>query len=135
MRSLQMKIFALVLGLLLLIQGASLFILYGKVRAEADSNLGERLQVGARVLSNQLDERRHSLAIYTEAIAKDFGLLQAFHEGGAGLRSALDKRRLRVGADTAIALDLKGVIRADTARPGLVGKRFELANDALPYAE
>ena len=135
MHSLQMKIFALVLGLLLLIQGASLFILYGKVRAEADRNLGERLQVGARVLSNQLDERRRSLAIYTEAVAKDFGLLEAFHEGGAGLRSALDKRRFRVGADTAIALDLKGVIRADTSRPGLVGKPFELARDALPYAE
>jgi len=134
MHSLQMKIFALVLGLLLLIQGASLFILYGKVRAEADRNLNERLQAGSRVLSNQMDARRQSLVIYSTTVARDFGLLEAFHEGGASLRSALDKRRLRVGADTAVALDLKGIIRADTARPGLVGARFELASDALPYA-
>ena len=134
MHSLQMKIFALVLGLLLLIQGASLFILYGKVRAEAERNLNERLQAGSRVLIDQLATRRQSLMIYSTTVAKDFGLLEAFHEGGASLKSALDKRRRQVGADTAVALDRKGIIRADTARPGLVGGRFELANDALPYA-
>jgi diguanylate cyclase (GGDEF)-like protein len=134
MYSLRLRIFALVFGLTLLIQCASLFTLYQKVHTEAERNLSERLESGQQVFANQFDTRRRSLAIYAQTLAKDFGLLEAFHEGRKNLLVALEKRRKQVGASVAVAVDLKGIIRADTGRPGLIGQPFELAADAMPYA-
>ncbi|MGH8371366.1 MAG: putative bifunctional diguanylate cyclase/phosphodiesterase [Gammaproteobacteria bacterium] len=131
--SLQFRIFALVFGLLLLIQSVSLFMLYKKVRAQAVQTVSERVDTGRHVFDDQFDARRKTLVIYSQTLAKDFGLLEAFHEGGRTLLSALDKRRRRVEADMAVAVDMKGQIRADTARPGLAGRPFELATDAMPY--
>lgn len=134
MHSLQMKIFALVMVLLVLIQSVSLFTLYQRVQEDAEHSLTERLQAGGQVFLNQFDARRQSLAIYSTTLSKDFGLLEAFHQGAKSLLVALDKRRRQVGADTAVVVDMKGVIRADTGRPGLAGAQFELASDAVPYA-
>lgn len=133
-QSLQFRIFALVFGLLLLIQSVSLFMLYKKVRAQAVQTVSERVETGRRVFEDQFEARRKTLTIYSETLAKDFGLLEAFHEGGRTLLRALDKRRSRVEADLAVAVNMDGQIRADTARPGLVGRPFELATDAMPYA-
>ncbi|MGH8399531.1 MAG: hypothetical protein ACRESU_00375, partial [Gammaproteobacteria bacterium] len=135
MQSLQLRIFALVFGLLLLIQSVSLFLLYQKVRAQAVQTVGEHVSTGRHVFEDQFEARRKTLTIYSQTLAKDFGLLEAFHEGDGSLLQALDKRRRRVEADMAVAVDLKGRIRADTARPGLIGQPFELATDAMPYAE
>lgn len=134
MHSLQFRIFALVFGLLLLIQSASLFLLYRKVQDQAVQTVNARLDSGRRVFVDQFETRRKTLAIYAQTLAKDFGLLEAFHEGGRSLLHALDKRRRRVEADIAVAVDMKGRIRADTARAGLAGRPFELATDAIPYA-
>src|SRR5690348_5607677 len=127
MYGLRFKIFALVFGLLVLIQSTTLFLLYRKVQAQAVQNLSEQLETGRKVFLDQFDTRRRSLDIYSETLSKDFGLLEAYHEGGRGLLTALDRRRRQVGADTAVAVDLQGRIRADTARPGLTGRAFELA--------
>ena len=134
MHGLRFKIFALVFGLLVLIQGATLFLLYRKVQDAAVQNLSQQLETGRKVFQDQFDTRRRSLGIYSATLAKDFGLLEAYHEGGRSLLTALARRRDQVGADTAVAVDLRGRIRADTARTGLVGRPFELAADAMPYA-
>ena len=134
MYSLQFKVFALVFGLLLLIQSATLYTLYRKVQGEAEHTLTERLDTGSRVFRDQFDSRHRSLTIFSDTLARDFGLLEAFQQGRKNLLVALDRRRRQVGADMAVAVDLKGVIRADTSRPGLAGQPFELAVDAMPYA-
>ncbi len=134
MHSLQFKVFALVFGLLLAIQSATLYTLYRKVQTEAEQNLQEHLATGSQVFQDQFDSRHRSLAIYSNTVAHDFGLLESFQQDKRSLLVALDRRRRQVGADEAVAVDLKGVIRADTARPGLAGRPFELAPDALPYA-
>ncbi|HEV7163848.1 MAG TPA: EAL domain-containing protein [Gammaproteobacteria bacterium] len=134
MYSLQLKVFALVFGLLLLIQSATLYTLYRKVQAEAEHTLTERLDTGSRVFRDQFDSRHRSLTIFSDTLARDFGLLEAFQQGRKNLLVALDRRRQQVGADMAVAVDLKGVIRADTSRPGLAGQPFELGADAMPYA-
>ncbi|HET7650256.1 MAG TPA: EAL domain-containing protein [Gammaproteobacteria bacterium] len=134
MHSLQFKLFALVFGLLLLIQSTSLFLLYRKMQAQAVQTINAQLDAGQHVFEDQFESRRKTLSIYAQTLAKDFGLLEAFHEGGRSLLRALDKRRQRVGADIAVAVDTGGRIRADTARPGFDGRQFELAADAMPYA-
>ena len=133
MHSLQFKIFALVFALLLSIQAASLYTLYRKAEIQAEQTLTERLETGSEVFQDQFASRHRALAVVSSTTAQDFGLLQAFHEGGHSLLVALDQRRRRVGAELAVAVDLKGVIRADTSRSGLVGQPFELAVDAMPF--
>src|SRR5579859_3879098 len=93
MHSLRFKIFALVFGLLVLIQSATLFLLYRKVQAQAVQNLSEQLETGRKVFLDQFDSRRRSLGIYSLTLSKDFGLLEAYHEGGRGLLTALNRRR------------------------------------------
>lgn len=134
MHSLQFKVFALVFGLLLAIQSATLYTLYRKVQGEAERDLQEQLSSGSRVFQDQFGSRHRSLSIFSATLARDFGLLESFQQDRRSLLVALDHRRQQVDADTAVAVDMKGVIRADTARPGLAGQRFELAPDALPYA-
>lgn len=126
MHSLQFRIFALVFGLLVLIQSASMAVLYGKIRTQAAQTVSAQLVSGRRVFADQFDARRSTLEIYAQTLAKDFGLLEAFHEGDAGLLHALDKRRRRVGADLAIAVDTNGRIRVDTANSAQSGKPFAL---------
>src|SRR5579859_2003193 len=133
MHSLQFKIFALVFALLLAIQSASLYALYRKAETQAQQTVTERLETGRTVFQQQFDSQHRALAVVSSTTAQDFGLVQAFHEGGRSLLVALDQRRRRVGADLAVAVDRKGVIRADTLRPGLAGRPFELAADAMPY--
>lgn len=134
MHSLRFRIFALVFGLLLLIQSVSLILLYRNMRAQAVETINAQLNTGQRVFADQFELRRKTLSTYARTLAKDFGLLEAFHEGGRSLLRALDKRRNRVGADIAVAVDLKGRIRADTARPTFGGRPFELAADAMSFA-
>lgn len=134
MHSLQFKVFALVFGLLLAIQSATLYTLYRKVQAEAQRDLKEHLATGSRVFQDQFGSRQRSLEIFSTTLARDFGLLESFQQDRRSLLVALDRRRRQVGADEAVAVDMKGVIRADTARPGLAGRPFELAPDAMAYA-
>lgn len=124
MHSLQIKIFALVFGLILAIQAISLFTLHARIHNEAVRSLGERLKVGRQVFLHQFHSRGRSLSIYSEMIAKDFGLLQAFHEGHHSLLMALDDRRRRVGADVAVVVNTRDRIMADTARPQAFGEKF-----------
>ncbi|HEU5397904.1 MAG TPA: EAL domain-containing protein, partial [Gammaproteobacteria bacterium] len=123
-----------VFGLLLAIQSVTLYTLYRRVQAEAERDLTEQLATGSRVFEDQFESRHRSLAIVSATLAHDFGLLETFQQGQRNLLVALDRRRRQVGADEAVAVDLKGVIRADTARPGLAGRPFELAPDAMPFA-
>ena len=134
MHSLQFKVFALVFGLLLVIQSATLYTLYRRVQAEAERNLTEQIATGSRVFEDQFESRHRSLAIFSNTLAHDFGLLESFQQDRRSLLVALDRRRRQVGADEAVAVDLQGRIRADTARPGLAGRSFELAPDSLPFA-
>ncbi|MFI4878408.1 MAG: diguanylate cyclase domain-containing protein, partial [Steroidobacterales bacterium] len=134
MNSLQFKIFALVFALLLVIQSTTLYIFYRRAEAQAVQTLTERLQSGRQVFMDQFDTRHRSLGIFSNTLARDFGLVAAFQEGKRNLLVALDRRRRQVGADLAVAVDLKGVIRADTSRPGFAGRSFELAPDAMPFA-
>lgn len=132
MYNLQLKIFALVAGLLLLIQAVSLFALYQRLHTDAINSLTSRVQQGQTIFLDQLDLRTHGLDIYAGTLAKDFGLLAAFHEGHQSLLDALRSRQQRVGADLAVAVNLHGQILAQTAVPELRSQPFLLTETDRP---
>ncbi len=132
MYSLQLKIFALVAGLLLLIQGISLFAMYQRLHTDAVNGLTARVQQGLTIFLDQLDLRTHGLDVYAATLAKDFGLLAAFHEGHQSLLDALRSRQQRVGADLAVAVNLHGQILAQTATPELRSQPFLLTDTGRP---
>ncbi|HKT33019.1 MAG TPA: EAL domain-containing protein [Gammaproteobacteria bacterium] len=130
MHSLQLKIFALVVGLLLLVECLSLGVLYQHMRADTIKGLNAQLQQGQQIFRSQFRARSQVLDVYAQTLAKDFGLLAALHAGPKSLRDALLVRQQRVGADLAVVVDTRGKILAETGNPALPPPTFQLsAND------
>ena len=132
MHSLQLKIFALVVGLLLVAQSLSLLVLYQHMRTDTVNNLNMQLQQGQRTFFSQFQARTRALDVYARTLAKDYGLLAAFHAGPQSLRDALLARQQRVGADLAIAVNTQGKILADTADSDAPAPAFH-ASDSSGY--
>lgn len=128
MHSLQLKIFALVVGLLLLIESLSLLVLYRHMRADTVKNLNAQLLQGQKTFLNQFQMRTQVLDVYAQTLAKDYGLLAAFHAGPHSLQAALITRQQRVGADLAVAVNTRGQILADTGGNGTQTLPFDPAD-------
>ena len=126
MQSLQLKIFALVVGLLLLVECLSLGVLYQHMRADTVNGLNAHLQQGQQIFQSQFRARTQALNVYAQILAKDFGLLAAFNSGPKSLRDALLVRQQRVGADLAVAVDTHGKILAETGNPAVPAPTFRL---------
>src|SRR5574337_1365814 len=132
MQSLQLKIFALVVGLLLLVECLSLGVLYQHMRADTVNGLNAHLQQGQQIFQSQFRARTQALDVYAQILAKDFGLLPAFNSGPKSLRDALLIRQQRVGADLAVAVDTHGKILAETGNPAVPAPTFRLpASDSV----
>ncbi|MDE1886971.1 MAG: hypothetical protein KGI32_02405, partial [Gammaproteobacteria bacterium] len=127
MHSLQLKIFALVMGLLLLVECLSLGVLYQHMLANTINDLNTHLQQGQQIFLSQFRARSQALDVYAQILAKDFGLLAAMHAGPKSLRDALLVRQQRVGADLAVVVDTRGKILAETGNPALPSPTFQVS--------
>lgn len=117
MNSLRLRIFLLFCGLLVAIEAVTLATLYTSMREQVQRGIDQQLDVGREVFLAQFESRRRHLSIYSQVIAKDFGLLSSLHDDPRSLQVALDNHRKRVGADLAIVTDMDGRVLADTGTP------------------
>lgn len=131
MSSLRIKIFLLFCALLLVIESVTLVTIYLSIGAQVDRNIHQQLNVGHEVFVSQFESRREHLSVYSNVIARDYGLLSTLHDDPRSLQVALDNHRNRVGADLAVITDLSGSVLADTERLDSVGQSFVPAEGLL----
>jgi len=130
--SLHWRIFTLVGALLAIVEGASLFVLRERMAEDAERVTRERLEAGRALVTDQLAQRHGVLATHTSTLAKDFGVLEAFHLGGKDLARMLERRRQEVGASFALAVDPRGKVRASTSPSFKAGTVVELPDAGSP---
>ncbi|MEO8277018.1 MAG: EAL domain-containing protein [Thermoanaerobaculia bacterium] len=129
--NLRQRILALVLVLLLLVLGVTLAIVSRVTYRHTLERSSEELVASQRMLVDSLWTRDGSLREAAGTLAKDDALRQAIFAGGEAepesMQLALDNHRRRTNADSALLVDLDGVILVDTgdsARETLRGKPF-----------
>ena len=105
MNSLQNKIFAFFVLLLLLVQAIAFATLYTTNKSQEELEIRNRLDTATTVFNQQFNSRRFYLAAFAETAAKDFGLKQLFDEDTRSLLVALNNHRKRIEADMAIAIN------------------------------
>ena len=133
MRTLQGRILAFFLVLLVLVVAVTLFTVYRATYAHTERQVEAELDQGRRILLDRLNTRQQSLRAAAETLAKDDALRQAIFEEGDDRESllvALDNHRRRTAADLALLLELDGTILAGAGDASLAGSDL-----ALPAVE
>ncbi|HEY8144132.1 MAG TPA: cache domain-containing protein, partial [Kofleriaceae bacterium] len=116
--SLQSRIFALFLALLLVVLGVTLYTVSRATYRHSIARAEDELAYGRRIFYDNLESRRRALAESGTALAKEDALRQAVFAGGLDRDSvtvALDNHRARTSADLALLVGLDGTVLADTA--------------------
>jgi adenylate cyclase len=117
-RSFRVRMLAFVLGLLVAVQGATLFAVSRASSADARRHVNEALELTATAFRRSLGVRDEILRERARLLSSDF----AFKEAAATrehdtVLSALENHRDRVGAHAMFLLTLDGTIVADTLDP------------------
>lgn len=129
--SFAMRVAALFLGLLALVQIASFTAISASLGAQARSTLPERLAAGERVLKSLLDQRAQTLAEAAKLLAADFGFRDAvLSEDSETIGSVLENHGSRIGATEAVWLGTDFSLRA-AAGTGMDAAQFGPAAAAL----
>lgn len=129
--SFAMRVAALFLGLLALVQIASLTAISASLGAQARSTLPERLVAGERVLKSLLDQRAQTLAEAAKLLAADFGFRDAvLSEDRETIGSVLENHGERIGATEVVWLGTDFSLRA-SAGSGIHAAQFGPAAAAL----
>jgi diguanylate cyclase (GGDEF)-like protein len=126
-RTLQSRILALALGLLVAVLAVTLINVQRATRRHAGERVADELAVGLAVVRDKLATRQRSLWETADTLAKDGALRQAiFADEGdpESLFVALNNHRLRTGADLALLVELDGRLRVDTSNPEARGERI-----------
>ena len=111
--SFAMRVAALFLGLLALVQLASFTAISASLGAQARSTLPERLAAGERVLKSLLDQRAQTLAEGAKLLAADFGFREAvLSEDSETIASVLENHGERIGATEVVWLSTDFRLRA-----------------------
>src|SRR5688572_13616290 len=142
MRSLQARILALALGLLVAVLAVTLVDVHRATRRHALARVANELGVGLAVVRDKMATRQRSLWDRADSLTKDPALRQAiFTDDGdsESLFVALNNHRVRAGADLALLVELDGRVRVDTrdsqARGELLPALGALRGDAPPHRE
>lgn len=130
-RSFAMRVAALFLGLLALVQIASFTAISASLGAQARSTLPERLAAGERVLKTLLDQRAQTLTEAAKLLAADFGFRDAvLSEDRETIGSVLENHGERIGATEVAWLGTDFSVRA-VAGAGMNSSQFGPAAAAL----
>ena len=105
-RRLQFRIIAFFLGLLLLVQVASLLLIGHSIGVNARAAVNTELRTGERVFARLLQQNAASLTDAARLLSQDFGFRAAVAtKDEATLKSALENHGERIGATLAIFAD------------------------------
>ncbi|MGH8592173.1 MAG: adenylate/guanylate cyclase domain-containing protein [Gammaproteobacteria bacterium] len=116
-RSFRARLFAFVVGLLVLMHGAVLLSVHAANLRGARSQIDEALELTAAAFRRSLRVREQILVEKARLLSSDYAFKQvAATKDPATIRSALENHSARVGADAMLLLDLSGDVVADTLR-------------------
>ncbi|WP_415882822.1 putative bifunctional diguanylate cyclase/phosphodiesterase [Neptuniibacter sp. QD34_54] len=107
MGSLKTKIFIFFVALLMVVQAASLWMVYDANNKQGDVQIQSRLNAAVSVFDTLYQQRNYYLQAFAETAAKDFGLKEVFGADQRSFLIALNNHRKRIDADIAIAVDQK----------------------------
>lgn len=125
-RRLQTRLIAVILLLVLLLQGAVFIAVSTAASRSARRASDEALQLTATAFKITLDTRRRSLLEKARLMSSDYAFKQVFSEGDHDtLLSALSNHQKRVHADWMVLVSLDGKRIADTLAPEARGDDFE----------
>ncbi|HET6725716.1 MAG TPA: EAL domain-containing protein [Gammaproteobacteria bacterium] len=123
--SFRSRIALLFILLIAIVQGAAFFAVLVTVRHNIMARANEKLQSGARVFQQLVDDRGAQLLQNVRILAADFGFKQAVATGDtATIASALSNHGARVGAGVAMLVSLDGEVMASTLGPGAATRSF-----------
>jgi diguanylate cyclase (GGDEF)-like protein len=115
-RSLQRRIVTLFLGLLLVVQIASLLLIGAGIERGASASVDRELRAGERIFARLLSNNAKSLTEAARLLAADYGFRAAVASGDdATLASALANQAGRIDADIAVFTDSRFELKAGTA--------------------
>jgi diguanylate cyclase (GGDEF)-like protein len=134
LKSLERRIAALLLIVLLLVQLAGFIVIQNAISRNGRAVIAEELVVGERVFRRLLKQNAEMLTQGAQLLAKDYGFLSAIASGDdETITSALTNHGARIGASFTIMVNFDRSIRADVTRaPSENGKRriLQLVNAA-----
>jgi adenylate cyclase len=108
-KSFRSRILTFFLGLLLLIQFISLYLVDVANTRNADALIGEALVTTVQAFHNRIAGRNEALILAGNLLSGDFAFKTAFGTGSPRtIESALQNHRRRIGADLMLLLDLDG---------------------------
>lgn len=111
MNSLQTRIFAFFVALLITVQAFSFWMAYYSYQTLEQQQLNNRLAVAEKVFHSKYNDRNAFLLSLSETVARDSGLKDIFIDGDSrSFLYALNNHRKRIGANIAIAVDRNGKI-------------------------
>ena len=118
-KRLSLRIVAVFLGLLLLVQVVTLLLVRTGIDANAKENLSDQLNLGEQVLLRLLRQNAEHFVESTRVLALDFGFRTAISSNDqATITSALVNHGERLEAGFAAFTDSDGRVRASTAELG-----------------
>ena len=124
-RSFQAKLLYLFIGVLVLLQTATLVAVHFAGRRALRTSMAEEVRVGSRLLERTLDTRGRQLSDSVRVLASDFAFKETVASADAPtIASVLSNHGARIGADAAFLISLDGGVQADTLGGTFAGRRF-----------
>jgi len=126
-RSFQAKLIYLLVGVLVLLQAATLIAVHVAGQRTLAKNIAVELEVGSRVLDRVLASRGRQLSDTVRVLAADFAFREAVASAdNPTIASVLNNHGSRIGADAALLISLGGTVDADSLGGQLAGRQFPL---------
>ncbi len=126
-RSFQARLLLLMVGVLVLLQVATLLAVHLAGQRSLRRTIRDELRVGARVFNSTLSARGHQLSDTVRVLAADFAFREAVASGDRPtITSVLNNHGSRIAADAVFLIGLDGSIEADTLGGRFVGRPFPL---------
>jgi diguanylate cyclase (GGDEF)-like protein len=126
-RSFQAKLIYLLVGVLVLLQAATLIAVHVAGQRTLSKTIAEELEVGSRVLDRVLASRGRQLSDTVRVLAADFAFREAVASAdNPTIASVLNNHGSRIGADVALLISLGGTVGADSLGGQLAGRQFPL---------
>src|SRR5690606_37616114 len=127
-RTLRSRIIALLVPLLLVVQGVGFVLIDAAITANARMKTRSELETGTRVFERLLQQTRQHLADTVTVLSVDFGFRKAVASNDRPtIVSALDNHGRRVNASVVMLANLDGALIATTGTPDMAGGPFPFA--------
>jgi diguanylate cyclase (GGDEF)-like protein len=126
-RSFQARLLYLIVGVLVLMQAATLLSVHVAGQRNLQQSVSNELRVGGRVFDSILTARGRQLEGTVRALAADFAFREAIASGDRPtITSALANLGARIDAHAAFLISLEGTVDADTLAGRYVGHPFPI---------